>query len=449
MTKSDTPRSLVYKDIEKIKDVLGNSSETTLEREFYNRLEKRPFIMDSDNPSQLVLTIFNNARYIYYLVICEEDYYFSTFKSYMSYAAESVDGTDLKCHITAATIALVYNWLDSNSCDISRETDISDLKEKIYLHFSEEKKGVTTESIMDFHDLLLKKHDLPTVINELFDNIRDIEEAAQNAPIQDVANGIDYLIDCYDPQNGTNGEKYLFLNNILKRFCNEKTSAINTDDIEKATVTIRRTLHDLELAPEPEPFISGLSLDNLIKVPDNWDGDINTLIGDIDNSSEKDSTIQEEPQQTEEWDSRYDGFLKENLNAQAIYEVLQNINSPHLPKNERPYWWVFYSVLVDIRWATAQKGNQRLILKWANHHFNCGWDWNKANQFKFTDINPTLKGTPINQWDENTMATCYGLYYRELAEQMKSTFVEIVNGDKLMDKKRYIKEGFLRINNGH
>lgn len=277
MAISDTPRSLVYKDFEKIEDALGNVSEKTLEREFYERLIVRPFIKDSNNPSNYVFMVFNNARYVYYLVVCEENSPSLNFNYYLTKTAEGIEDIDLKCHILAATMALVYNWLYN---DEDREADVNNLIEKIYLHFSEEKKGVTTDSIKDFHSLLLKNSKLPTIINSIFEDIRDIEDAANNAPVQDVARGIDYLMECFDPQNGTNGEHYLFLNKILKRFDIEKNSVNDTETIEQAKAIINRRLQHLMSTPEPEPFSLGISLDDIITLPEEEESEIDPDIKD-------------------------------------------------------------------------------------------------------------------------------------------------------------------------
>ena len=90
-----------------------------------------------------------------------------------------------------------------------------------------------------------------------------------------------------------------------------------------------------------------------------------------------------------QWIACFDGFLHPNLNAQAIAHALEGISSPQLPKNERGYWWTFYTVLTEINWIPSK--NHKMALQWANLHFNCGWDWSKDNQFKFSDINNTIK----------------------------------------------------------
>lgn len=285
MAIENVPRTLVYRDFKTVADILGSGSERTLEQEFYDRFIKRKFIENLENPPKCICTIFNNARYIYYLIYNEEENDPSLcFNVYLAKAAEVTEGTELKSHITAATMALVYNWLKQRlhenrkyypelkdesfiHFDERKEENVTKLCEKINLHFSKEEKEVTAENIKIFHDLKMEKSDLPTDIDTLFNDLRGIEEAASNAPILDVAKGIDYLMEFYDSPNGTNGERYLFLTNILKRLENETSLESDSKEIEIAKMTINKELQRLETAPEPKPFSLGLSLDNIISIP--------------------------------------------------------------------------------------------------------------------------------------------------------------------------------------
>lgn len=296
MAIEDVPRTLVYKDIENIKDVLGCESQKTLESEFHERLIKCPFIENLDNPPKRIRTIFNNARYIYYLVYEEEDDPSLCFNFYLAKAVEGSEEIELKSHIIAATMALVYSWFNQkllknweyipelnkeifNHFDKRKEENVKKLCEKIYLHFSKEEKEVTAEIIKVFHDLNLEKSDLPTNIDTLFEDILLPKEAAFNAPIQDIARGIGYLMECYDPQNGTNGERYLFLKKILNRFENEKSPEKDSEIIETAKERIKRKILQLEYAPEPEPSLPSLSFD-CISIPKDDEPEIDPEIKD-------------------------------------------------------------------------------------------------------------------------------------------------------------------------
>lgn len=148
-----------------------------------------------------------------------------------------------------------------------------------------------------------------------------------------------------------------------------------------------------------------------------------------------------------EWIACFDGFLHSNLNPQAIAEALKNISHSNFPKNERGYWWTFVTVLTELNWIPKQ--NYKLVLQWANLHFNCGWDWNKDSQFKFSDINEKIKSTqPSSKWNRNVTGNVIGDYYGELAKTMKATFVEEFEGGKIIDRSEFIKSGSQRINQG-
>ena len=68
-------RPLVYKDREDIDDFpvdeTDNTDFLTMESVFMEKLEARRFIKDSFNASELILMIFNNARYITTLIYSE------------------------------------------------------------------------------------------------------------------------------------------------------------------------------------------------------------------------------------------------------------------------------------------------------------------------------------------------------------------------------------------
>ena len=259
MMYSDVPRTLVYKDIESISDILGSSSEPSLEREFYDRLVKRPFMKNASNPPRCALTVFNNARYIYYLIKTEEDSISLCFNIYMAKAVDYLEYSETRDHIQAATMALVYNWLSTNS----EKADFKELNETIYLHFSDEEKELTAGCNEDFHALLMKDCCLPNSIDALSEDLRDISDAANNAPVQDVAIGIDYLLECDDTVCDTNGDCYMFWNKILKRLESEKSLVKDSSIMEEAKVKINRRLQKLEFAPEPEPVFN-LSLSNML-----------------------------------------------------------------------------------------------------------------------------------------------------------------------------------------
>lgn len=297
MTIEDVPRTLVYKDFETVADILGSGSERTLEQEFYDRLIKRPFIESLDYPPKWICTIFNNARYIYYLVKTEDDDPSLCFNFYLAKAAEGAEKADTRSHIVAATMALVYSWLKKKLhenrksipelkkeiyilFDERKEENVTKLCEKIYPHFSKEEKEVTAEIREVFHYLNMEKSDLPTNIDTLFDDILGIEEAAFNAPIQDLARGIGYLMDGYEVIHYSKSNDYIgFLNRILRRFENEKIPENDSEIIEAAKERINRRIQQLEYVPEPEPSIPNLTFDS-ISIPEDDEPEIDPEIKD-------------------------------------------------------------------------------------------------------------------------------------------------------------------------
>ena len=462
---TDVPRSLIYKNIE-INEILGSAQNKTLERVFYERLTDLPFVENSSNAPTLVRIIFNNARYIYYLLICEEDEPSLYFNIYLAKAAEGIDSIEQKGHIMAATMALLYNWLshklNKNRVKIpglpeemhvhfseSLEEDIIKLKEKIYNYFTVDKNTTLSDVKKDFITLLIDDFDLLIGVNEEEFDVPYVDEFANKSyPIQDVAEGIDFIIEDLNIFIDKKLERIGFLEKIMNRLENERSLVSNKDILEDAKQKIEFEKQRLLLEPE-EDSSSFVSLENFRKVTDSRDGDISKILADNENSLEDLLSQEIERQPEGEWDNRYDGFLKDNLNAQKIFNALREISSPNLPKTQRPFWWVFFTVITEIRWAKEQRGNQKLVLQWANHHFKLGWDWNKNSLFKFSDISQQIRKLPSSKWNEKTMVTSIGLYYGELAKQMKDAFVEEVNGGRLMDRKNFIKKDYQRINNGH
>lgn len=208
MLYSEVPRTLGYKYVVDINYFLGDASESTLERKFYNRLYACQFVKSSDDPLSCVLPIFNNARYIYYLINVKEGCPTDMLETYISKASECVDECSSKEHIAAATMALVYSWLNSDlvkirlqlqllkkypdfNTDKDEEVErrIMELCEEIYYHYSKAKDPITDDIISLFHSLIFKCPDIlsidgtvmPSRIQALFEDIWDPEEAEQGS----------------------------------------------------------------------------------------------------------------------------------------------------------------------------------------------------------------------------------------------------------------------------
>ena len=140
-----------------------------------------------------------------------------------------------------------------------------------------------------------------------------------------------------------------------------------------------------------------------------------------------------------------DDVFKPNFNAEKIAETIKVIVAPHL--STHCYWYVVFRVLDKIRWL-ADGVTQKAFLKWANAHFSYGWKGEQ--QFKFSEINDSIKRVAdIDDWDKYTMKTNQGQYYAELRDKLYKVFVEKLPNGKLIDRKEFIKQGQLRVNNGH
>ena len=449
---SDLPRSIVYKDVEDINECIGGESDETMEREFYNKLMELPFIKEAIKPHKDVLKVFNNANYIYMMV--EAEYDPSLFNFYLMKAGDGTDDQELRNYITASTMALLYNGLGNLLCSDSftaPKEQIIEYRQKIYDYFKENGKNVPQKCREVFLSLLVEDGTLMSKTMTFIPfSIPLAEDFTQTMgiPVLDIAKGIDYIIECY--AHNDEPDDFIFLEKLLDRLENEKSFANDTKVVEQAIQIIQNEIQRLKHLPKKN-FDLGLSIDNIIPVPDTWDNSLSAMENETDPPHKSEIEVDgEEPKKEEEWDNRYDGFLKDNLNPEEICEALKQIQSPHLLKAERGFWWTFYRVLGEIGWLDEMKGNKKMVLLWANQHFDIGWDWSKDNLFKFSDIthSDVIRNKPISEWNKNNVGREIGDHYKELAKEMKETFVEYVNGGKMRDRNRFIKTGARLINNG-
>jgi hypothetical protein len=335
MNITEIPRALIYKDIDNIKDIIGSNSEKTLESVFFEKLVERPFIKGSKNPPKYVNIVFNNARYIYYLLNIEDNDTYNPilcFNIYLAKASEGTDETGLKDHVAAATMALFYNLLENNlhnnrSCipELQRdnyvyfseiqETEIIKLKEGIYTYFSNGVKNVMPEIKEDFIELLIDDYNLQANTDIDYFDVPDIKDFSKGwlFSVQDIAEGIDYIIEGLDIPFDKNRERIGFLDEILNRFDKEMLSVTNNDAIDLAKHKIDCEKQRLLSTPESEPLSRGLSIDNLHAVPDSWDGNIDTHISGVDSSVGLPEELQSEKAQTLLEKAKEEGWLDKNL----------------------------------------------------------------------------------------------------------------------------------------
>lgn len=212
-------RSIIYKEKESIGFFIGEGN--TLERDFINKLRKRPFMQELDDASVNILRLFNNACYICTLVF-EGDYPLLDLKEYEKIAIDGHDDPIWIDHIFPVTMALVENWLNSEESkqlckDNSQKKNIEEFCKGICVSI-EERNTLPNEGIEDFRALTSCEHCLPSGFL--------IERCFQRRPVAEVL--VDSTIGKYEVFDNT---EYLF--DIIKNNTNELTAALESDYIKE------------------------------------------------------------------------------------------------------------------------------------------------------------------------------------------------------------------------
>jgi hypothetical protein len=150
-------RPLVYKDREDIDDFpvdeTDNIDYLTMEAVFMEKLEARPFIKESYNAPELILMIFNNARYITTL-ICSENHPQHYLHKYLKIAENDRRLVIMCNHTMPATMALVVNYL------LHYEGEFyygSKIVKAIIENFKDWDTKGASEGKQDFYDLLIDR----------------------------------------------------------------------------------------------------------------------------------------------------------------------------------------------------------------------------------------------------------------------------------------------------
>ena len=192
-------RSILYKEKESIRVFLGE--EDTLERDFLDKLRKRPFMQNFDDVSVNVLRLFNNACYICTLVY-EEDYPLLELNKYEKIAIDGHDDPVWINHVFPATMALVVCWLRSDECrkiseEMGRQKDIEELCKGICVNI-EECSALPNEGIEDFHALISNEHRRPSAfIKERSFQRRPLTEVVEDKSVKgsELLDSMKYLAD--------------------------------------------------------------------------------------------------------------------------------------------------------------------------------------------------------------------------------------------------------------
>ena len=195
-------RPLIYKDRENIDDFPVDETDDdkylTMESVFMEKLEERSFIKESYNAPELILMIFNNARYISTL-IWSENHPQHYLHKYLRIAENGSQDILLCNHAMPATMALVVNYLLHYNAEIFTNSKIV---RAIIKNFEDWDVKGASEGKQDFYDLLIerpsaaKKYPRWAIDDGEFPR-RDIRDVLNDIDIDpyEIIGGIDYIIE--------------------------------------------------------------------------------------------------------------------------------------------------------------------------------------------------------------------------------------------------------------
>jgi hypothetical protein len=427
MDYTKIPRPLFLKDRNDLDDFHVDDEESMLSQ-YFERLSQRPFILRSNDGVGTVLAIFNNAYYITKLVM-KEKRPLLYIQKYLNIASDDYLNKEWEYHVCPATMALVCNLLLWNESLYEHKWEI--FIEKVQDQFRDWGMIGNEEGKEDFEELYI----------DSFSSVPDFFIFNK-----------DFLSPSINDQTIQETEKFLSQHSSSWGQLTHDYNPDSINDLVSAVCHLEEEKNLLVAAIQKEAQQKQAYNDRLqpsVEFPQNTCSNKTEaeLRRELEEAQQRIKELESE-KASEEWISCFDGFLHPSLNPQAIAEALKDINSSHLSKNERGYWWVFNNVLIDIHWMT--KSNHKLILQWANLHFHCGWDWTKDHQFKFSDITKAIKTKPSSKWNKKEIGTALGDYYGEQVKAMKDCFTEDVGGGKIVDRgKFYKKDCTKRINDGH
>ena len=190
MDYTKVPRILIYKDRKDLDDfpVRIQFDFAPMEGLYLEALEQRPFIKKSYEAPELILNIFNNARYITTL-ICLENHPNHYFRKYLRIAGSNDRSIIIANHAMPATMALVKNYLCHYMPNLYKDSKIV---EDITENFNTiEWKEMSHGGQDDFYKLVIegssihpiwttdtpfKPRDMRDVVADPFISVRDISE---------------------------------------------------------------------------------------------------------------------------------------------------------------------------------------------------------------------------------------------------------------------------------
>lgn len=480
MDYTKIPRKLLYKEKKDLEEFMVND-EKTMDGEMFKAIQKSSIIL-LDGASKYVLEIFNTTYYIVTMILLER-YPILYMTKYLDIAdkigsapnSTNTFHTRFKC----MTMAMVSNYiraLNPNHFDVDAfQTQLDDYFAELS-HYRSEKREIRnyTNSLLDFFtvssfdvhpDRFLPRpiigaldecycRDVCENVDYIKPRIMELEADQMKAATQKFFERMIYLGDEL-PNDDLNAEvnfakeameevlikidpKYIPLSERIKNF-----ESYVDDYMKRHTITEEEIDEICSDDNAPTDTSSG-EKDEIIRRQQETINEQQKRIKELEDivASSSGGAVVTKPDWIDWFD---DDVFKPNFNAEKIAEAIKVIVAPHL--STHCYWYVVFRVLGKICWL-ADGATQKAFLKWANAHFSLGWKGEQ--QFKFSEINDSIKKVAdIDDWDKYTMKTNQGQYYAELRDKLYKVFVEKLPNGKLFDRTEFIKQGQLRVNNGH
>ncbi len=219
MDYTKLPRRFIYIDRKDIDDfpVCSQCDFMSLEETFLEALEQRPFINESYDAPELILKIFNNARYITTL-ICMENHPHLYLRRYLEKAGSNDSNIIISNHAMPATMALVKNYL----CHYMPTYNYDKIVEAITKNFSTNAwKKHTSGGQDDFNKLVIDytENNHPIWVNDPNFEPRDIREVVTDSLVtaRDISENIDYILASLEKNVAIVDEEIAPLNAMYKK----------------------------------------------------------------------------------------------------------------------------------------------------------------------------------------------------------------------------------------
>lgn len=219
MDYTKLPRILIYKDRKDLDDFPVNSKfdYQFMEEAFLKILESRPFIKELYEAPEMILNIFNNARYITTL-ICLENHPNHYLRKYLKIAGSDDRSITVANHAMPATMALVKNYLchympnlyngSKIVKDITCNFNTIAWKEHSSGGYDDFDKLVISNDIIPYgwlSDPNFKPRDMREIVDDPFVTARDISE------------NIDYIMESLEKDVEIFDEEIAPLNTMYKK----------------------------------------------------------------------------------------------------------------------------------------------------------------------------------------------------------------------------------------